>query len=66
MLGHGKFHGDGLEDALTRLKTIVFGGTALDDVQAQRLLTDSGFVDVRTMQTPPGAPGITVARRSAP
>lgn len=64
MLGHGKFHGDNLEDALTRLKTIVFGGTALDDVQAQRLLTAGGLIDVRTMQTPPGAPGITVARRS--
>jgi hypothetical protein len=64
MVGHGKFTNEPVEDALTRFKTVVFGGTALDDDQAQTLLRDAGLSDVATMPTPAGSPGITVGRRS--
>ncbi len=64
-LGHGKFGGTALEDALTRLKTCAFGGTALDDGGAHALCIGAGLVEVRTAPTPPGAPAITVGRRPA-
>lgn len=63
MIGHGKFAEDSLDDALTRFKTVIFGGTPLDDGQAQSLLTDAGFADVFTMPTPAGAPALTVGRK---
>jgi hypothetical protein len=63
MLGHGRFTGDPVNDALTRFKTVVFGGTPLDDQQAQRLTTSAGLESVSTMPTPPGAPAITVGQR---
>jgi hypothetical protein len=63
MLGHGRFTGDPVNDALTRFKTVVFGGTPLDDEQAQRLVTDAGLESVSTLATPPGAPAITVGQR---
>jgi SAM-dependent methyltransferase len=65
MIGHGKFAGDPLDDALTRFKTVIYGGTPLDDGQAHALLTSAGFADVFTMPTPPGAPAITVGRKPA-
>ncbi len=64
MIAYGKFRGVALDDALTRLQTTVFGGTAIDDEQARNLLGDSGLIDVRTVQTPPGAPAITIGRRA--
>jgi hypothetical protein len=63
MVGHGKFGGGGLSDALTRFQTAAFGGTALDNEQAQDLLTNAGLESVATLTTPDGAPGITVGRR---
>ena len=64
VLGHGKFGGDPLGDAVSRFKTVAYGGTALDDAQASALLRGAGFEDVRSMPTPPGAPALTV--RTAP
>lgn len=64
LLGHGKFDGAPLDEALTRFKTAVYGGTALDGPAACRLLGNAGFSDVGTMRTPPGAPAITVGRRA--
>jgi hypothetical protein len=66
MMGHGKFAGNTTENALTRFKTIAYGGTALNDTQAQTLLREAGLVDVMTVQTPPGAPAVTVGRRRSP
>ncbi len=66
MVGHGKFAGDPLEDALTGFKTVAYGGTPLDDEQAQTLLREVGLTEVSTMPTPPGAPAITVGRRPFP
>jgi hypothetical protein len=64
-LGHGKFGADPLSDAITRLQTVAFGGTALDNEHAELLLRRAGFESVTTLPTPQGAPGITVGRRPA-
>jgi protein-L-isoaspartate O-methyltransferase len=64
VVGHGKFAGEPLDDALTRFKTVSYGGTPLTNEQAQTLLGDVGLVDVATVQTPVGAPAITVGRRT--
>jgi len=63
VLAHGKFGGNPLENAVSRFKTVVYGGTALDDGEASALLRTSGFEDVRSMPTPPGAPALTCGRR---
>lgn len=64
IVGHGKYAGNQTEDAISRFKTVAFGGTALDDPAARQMLIDCGYGDVSTMPTPPGAPAITVGRRS--
>jgi len=64
-LGHGKFAGDPVDNALNRFKTIAHGGTALDDEQAQQLLHQSGLVEIMTIPTPPGFPAFTMGRRAA-
>lgn len=66
MIGHGKFADNTIENALTRFKTIAYGGTALDDTQAQSLLREAGLVEVMTVPTPPGAPAITAGRHPPP
>jgi hypothetical protein len=63
MVAHGKFTGDDVPDALTRFKTVAYGGTPLNDDQAQALLSDAGLGDVTTIPTPPAAPAITVGRK---
>jgi hypothetical protein len=65
VMGHGKFGGNPVEDAVGRFKTVAFGGTALDDGQAAGLLREAGLEDVRSMPTPAGAPALTVGRRPA-
>ena len=65
IVGHGKFGEDPTDDAINRLKTIAFGGTALDDAGAQELLRSHGLTDVGTVPTPPGAPAISIGRRRA-
>jgi protein-L-isoaspartate O-methyltransferase len=64
IVGHGKFAGEPLDDAVTRFKTVSYGGTPLSNEQAQTLLQDGGLVDVATVQTPVGAPAITAGRRT--
>jgi SAM-dependent methyltransferase len=63
MVGHGRSAGDPLADAITRLKTSVYGGTALDDAQAAQRLTGAGLVAVTSVPTPPGAPALTCGRK---
>ena len=63
MLGHGKYGGSAVNDAVSRFKTIVYGGTALDDGQAEEMLRSAGMVAVMTVPTPEGAPAITVGRK---
>lgn len=60
-----KYSDDPLDSAVDRFKTIAFGGTALDDRQAQALLSKVGLGSVSTLPTPPGAPAITVGRKPA-
>ena len=64
VVGHGKYSGPGLSDALTRLQTIAFGGTPLTGDDAQRLLRRVGLQQIATLPTPTGAPGITVGRKT--
>ena len=63
VMGHGRFSGDPIDDAVSRFKTVAYGGTALDDDQAAALLRDAGLDDVRNVPTPPGAPALTAGRR---
>lgn len=63
IVGHGKFSGAPLDDAINRFKTVAFGGTPLNDAEAQQALGRQGLSDVRTLPTPPGAPALTVGRR---
>jgi methylase of polypeptide subunit release factors len=65
MVGHGKFGGTPVQDALTRLKTIAYGGTPLDEAAACHLLRDAGLTSVRPVPTPPGAPAITIGQKPA-
>jgi hypothetical protein len=63
MLGHGKYGGSAVDDAVGRFKTIAYGGTALDDGQAEETLSSTGLVEVRTAPTPEGSPAITLGRK---
>jgi hypothetical protein len=63
MVGHGKFEEGDLPRALTRFQTIAFGGTAIDNDEAQTLLRGVGLERIATLPTPEGAPAITVGRR---
>ena len=65
MIGHGKLAGDAIDDMLARLKTVVFGGTALTDDEARAVATDAGLVGVMGLPTPDGAPALTVGRKPA-
>jgi methyltransferase family protein len=65
VLGHGKFAEAPVDNAVTRFKTVAYGGTALDDEQAQLLLREAGLQDVTTAPTPPGAPALTVGRKTS-
>jgi SAM-dependent methyltransferase len=64
IVGHGKLADDPVDVALTRFKTVSYGGTPLSDAQAQSLLEEAGLVEVTTVPTPVGAPAITVGRRA--
>ena len=64
-MGHGKFGATSIEDALTRLKTVAYGGTPLDEGAACHLLHQAGLTLVRTVPTPAGAPAITIGQNPA-
>ena len=63
IVGHGKFGGEPLDNMVSRFKTVVYGGTALDDEQAQEMLTTAGLTEVFTLPTPPGVPALTYGRK---
>jgi hypothetical protein len=63
-VGYGRLTGTPIERAVTRFKTISYGGTALDPEQASELLASVGLVDITMPPTPPGAPDITIGRRA--
>ncbi len=67
IMGHGgtpEFVGNLQEQAISRFKTSAYGGTALDNEEAEGLLRDAGLADVKTLPTPKGAPALTVGRRN--
>lgn len=64
-VARGKFDGTPAENALTRLKTLVYGGTPLDEAEASDLLRGAGLTSVRPLPTPEGAPGITIGQKRA-
>jgi SAM-dependent methyltransferase len=64
-VARGKFGGTPAEDVLTRLKTLVYGGTPLDEAEASDLLRRAGLTSVRPVPTPQGAPGITIGQKPA-
>jgi predicted O-methyltransferase YrrM len=66
MVAHGRYGGSEADDAVSRFKTVVYGGSALNDTEAAELLSSSGLVDVRTVPTPVGSPAITVGRKPTP
>lgn len=59
-VARGRFGATPAEDALTRLKTLVYGGTPLDESEASDLLRNAGLTSVRPIPMPEGAPGITI------
>ncbi|HEV2252320.1 MAG TPA: class I SAM-dependent methyltransferase [Streptosporangiaceae bacterium] len=65
MVGHGKFGGTPVQDALTRLKTVIYGGTPLDEATACQVLRDAGLTSVQSMPTPRGVPAITTGHKPA-
>jgi len=65
ILGHGKFGGTPVEDALTRLKTVAHGGTPLDQAAACHLLQNAGLASVRSIPTPSGVPAVTIGQKPA-
>jgi methylase of polypeptide subunit release factors len=65
ILGHGKSGGTPAQDALTRLKTLAWGGTPLDDAAACQLLRTARLTSVRTVPTPAGAPAVTIGQNPA-
>ena len=65
IVGHGKLGGTPTEDALTRLKTLAYGGTLFDDAAACPLLHKAGLTSVRTVPTPAGAAAITIGQNPA-
>jgi predicted O-methyltransferase YrrM len=64
MIGHGKFDGTELDSAISRFKTITYGGSAVDASSAMHLLDRHGLVSVQSVPTPPGAPAITIGQKS--
>lgn len=64
-VAHGKFGGTPAQDALNRLKTLVYGGTPLGEAEATDLFRGAGLTSIRPVPTPEGAPGITIGQKPA-
>lgn len=52
---HGKFAGSPAENALTRLKTLGYGGAPLDETEASGQLLTAGLTSIRTLPAPQGS-----------
>ena len=62
LLAHGRFDGDPTAAAVTRFKTVAYGGTALDHSQADAVLREIGFVDIVRAPAMAGFPTMSAAR----
>jgi predicted O-methyltransferase YrrM len=65
IMGHGKLGDTPVQDALTRLRTLAYGGTPLDKAAACRLLRNVGLTSVRSVTTSAAAPSITIGQKPA-
>jgi len=63
LVGHGRYDGTEIDNALTRFQTLTYGGTPLDAPGAVQLLEAAGLTAVRTVPSPPGAPALTAGLR---
>jgi hypothetical protein len=63
VVGAGRFDDDALAVAVTRWKTLRSGGTPLTADEARTSLDSAGFVEIRELPTPPGAPALYAARK---
>jgi len=63
VVGHGAPGGGELAEAITRFKTVIYGGTPLDAAAARGLLSENGLTCVQTAATPPGAPALTAGQK---
>ena len=63
MMAHAREDGDPLDRAVDRFRTAAWGGTVLDPAQARARLSGAGLQRPSTLDTPPGAPAITIATR---
>ena len=63
VVGAGRFDDDALAVAVTRWKTLRSGGTPLSADEARTSLDSAGFVEIRELPTPPGAPALYAARK---
>jgi SAM-dependent methyltransferase len=66
IVGAGRFDDDALAVAVTRWKTLRSGGTPLAADEARASLDGAGFVEMRELPTPPGAPALYAARKAPP
>jgi hypothetical protein len=57
---------DPVTAALVRLRTVLWGGCLIAPEQAETLLRETGFVDVRPLPSPPGAIVAVIAARRTP
>ena len=51
--------------AFSRVRTVMWGGPVLAPSDAERMLTDAGFVGAMTLPSPPGSPAAMVAAQRA-
>ena len=63
VVGAGRFDDDALAVAVTRWKTLRSGGAPLTPDEARASLDSAGFVEIRELPTPPGAPALYAARK---
>jgi precorrin-6B methylase 2 len=56
--------GDATSKAIWRLRTTTFGGPLWTVPEVEARLRTAGFVDVKLLPTPPGAPALLAARRT--
>ncbi len=63
VVGAGRFDDDALATSVTRWKTLRSGGTPLTPDDARASLDSAGFVEIRELPTPPGAPALYAARK---
>lgn len=57
---------DPVTAALVRLRTVLWGGCLMAPSQVEILLSQTGFIDVRTLASPPGAIVALIAARRMP